>query len=379
MFITIKKNSLVLGAIGMAVIALLALTVLSINTHAAEFESGDTVTIDSVTENLYVAGSIVTVESNVRKDLVVAGSQVTVEGSVERNLNAAGGQVTIESDQILGTARVIAGEVTLSDVTIQEDLIIFGGEVTLEDVTIAGDLVSYTGSLTVNDSSIRGDALVSFSEYSGDTLEDIVEGELDIQEGEATVEREVSAGERVIGVLGYALRGEISVIVATLFFVWFLGKRNRLGISTISFNTRFFLDFLIGLALVVLPVIIFIISGLVAIIPFIGVISFFNVVGVVTAMIYLFVILSSLFSVIYMANLFRNSFKLTLSARNMVLITLLVWFILSLLGYIPIIGWLFPLALGLIGLANVGFLVRTLNQAIDNYLKSRDKEYIPTK
>jgi len=380
MLLRIKNSKRVMIGIFAALTLLVvsSLAFMSLNAQAAEFETGDVVTIDSVRENLYVAGSQIDVESNVRKDLNAAGSLITIEGNVQRNINAAAGQIVLDADAVDGTVRLAGGEVTIRGTTIEEDLFVFSGRVTLEDVTLAGDLIISSGEVSLTNTEIRGDAYVSYGEYSGDDLDASVAGTLEINETESpNVEVETNFVDSAWFVFGYALRGEFAVIIATLVLVWLLGRRNRLAISTIDFNKTMAIDFLIGILVLVVPIILFIISAIVAIFPFVGILSLFPAVATATGLIYLYAIFSSLFIVVYLSNLYRNASKSTASIRTVTLITLVVWIVLEILSLIPILGWLISLVLALIGLANTGFLFRTLFNAVGYYLKKRDKEFVP--
>jgi hypothetical protein len=141
--------------------------------YGAEFlvpdqEANGNVTVSSseTHRNLYVAGSNTTVNAATSGDLYAAGGTVVISGDVEQDLTTAGGNVVVNS-QVGGDARVAGGSVNLNG-PIAGDLLVAGGTVVLgEKATIGGDLIVCGGSVTVNGAvtgSVRamgGDILIN--------------------------------------------------------------------------------------------------------------------------------------------------------------------------------------------------------------------------
>ena len=85
------KRSLIAFGLLLLVSLLLAGPVL-----AAEFETGDVITIDEdVDDDLYVAGSEITVNATIHGDLIAVGGEITINGTVEGDFWAAAGRIRI--------------------------------------------------------------------------------------------------------------------------------------------------------------------------------------------------------------------------------------------------------------------------------------------
>ena len=137
-----KKRYLVLG---------LSLTLLfsGLSVSAAEFifpeKEGGSVVINEELENVYTAGSVVSINSNIGKGLHAGGNAIIVKGDVSGTVYAGGGSVFIEG-------------------TIEDDLFIGGGDVTLtETSSVKGDLIAGVGKITI-DGPIGGNILLGGAE-----------------------------------------------------------------------------------------------------------------------------------------------------------------------------------------------------------------------
>ncbi len=99
-------------------------------------------------KNVYVAGSNVTVTSDIVGDLVAAGGNVIVQGAVGQDLMVAGGTLVING-WIGGDARIGGGNVTITG-PVSGDVLIGGGNVTLAATAqISGDLIVGSGNIVV--------------------------------------------------------------------------------------------------------------------------------------------------------------------------------------------------------------------------------------
>jgi len=141
-----KKRYLILGLS-------CALLFSALNVSAAEFvfpgKSGGSVTINEELENVYVAGNVVSINSNIKKGLYVAGNTINLNANVEGMFGVAGGTVTVRGD-VSGTMHAGAGSIFI-DGAIGEDLFVGGGDAILtETSSVAGDLIAGVGKITIN-------------------------------------------------------------------------------------------------------------------------------------------------------------------------------------------------------------------------------------
>ncbi|OGF20564.1 hypothetical protein A2316_00430 [Candidatus Falkowbacteria bacterium RIFOXYB2_FULL_38_15] len=136
---------------------------------AAQFKGGESYVLRSgekISENLYVAGSDVSVEGAIEGDLLAVGGVVTVSGPISGDVIVAGGTINILSD-IKGDLRVAGGTITVggrvegevivaggnlrvaSGAIFQKDVVLVGGNIVVDGM-IKGNLTVRGGDLTIN-------------------------------------------------------------------------------------------------------------------------------------------------------------------------------------------------------------------------------------
>ncbi|MEJ0021117.1 MAG: hypothetical protein WDN47_00870 [Candidatus Doudnabacteria bacterium] len=143
----------------------LALLAFAFTASAAEFiqppskMQGSVSTMEQdVHKNLYIAGANVTVNSKTLDDLAAAGGMVTINGDVEKDLLLAGGNLTVNG-AVGDNARIAGGNISISG-PVLGDLVVAGGNITVaEKATVGGDLVVGGGNITV-DSDIKGNVKI---------------------------------------------------------------------------------------------------------------------------------------------------------------------------------------------------------------------------
>lgn len=142
--------------------------------QASETRAGERVKVapnETVSGNLYAAGSEIDVEGTITGDLLAAGGKIRIPGAVAHDVTMVGGELHV-SGRVHGDVRVagtqvnIAGEITgdlvvaggsvrlLSGAVIGGETLLAGGELRVEGV-LNGPLVA-TANLTQIEGTIRG-------------------------------------------------------------------------------------------------------------------------------------------------------------------------------------------------------------------------------
>lgn len=327
-------------------------SLLFVNVKAADNQSNDTAEFQSTSKNLYLAGGNLDVSQEAVKDLVIAGGTVNITSPVQRNLIAAGGTVDIKGS--VGASLRAAGGTVKLESNVNEDVIIAAGEVIIKNTTINGDLIVSAGKLTLENSKIKGDFYGSYEEVSGD-ISSQVAGKQNIQKIEEN-KRDVSAEF----LANLNLYGQFSVIIVALAIYWIQKKRGGIEIESIKFNGQFGWDFLIGSLTLIIPSIVFIISGLLSLIPFVGYLSLFPFIATFSGWIYLTSILSLVFVPIYLANLLRNSFNDKISILNWLFISFgIIFFLRLFVALVPVL-FILELPITIVGTSVFGYIIRNL-------------------
>ncbi len=219
--------------------------------NAATFQSGEELYISETTDqDVYGAGGIVQLGSNVNGDLLTAGGMVNLDGVIFEDLLGAGGQVDVNGE-VKGDARVLGGSIDV-DALIGGDLILAGGEVKIDSETVVGadfafatgtmfmngkvngNVQGYAGMLTINgeitgdmnllgveelrfgpDAKINGN-LTYTSKKTAEIPENVVNGEV-VYKKQILPSPPVTAGEFIAGFSVYSF---LSLLVLGLLLMW---------------------------------------------------------------------------------------------------------------------------------------------------------------
>lgn len=152
-----------------------------------EIRTGQNVVIaanETVTEDLYAAGSVVRVDGTVEGDLIVAAGTVEVNGVVQGDVLLITGNARVDG-RVAGSVRGVAGEAEVNG-AIGEDLVVGGGTLKVAPgAAIGRDVLAGEGQFELA-GPVKGDltagagALTLASEIGGDanvTAEDLVIGD----------------------------------------------------------------------------------------------------------------------------------------------------------------------------------------------------------
>jgi cytoskeletal protein CcmA (bactofilin family) len=119
---------------------------------AADLRSGDAVAIASgevVDDDLYVAGSTITIDGTVNGDLWAFGSTITVNGEVKGSIVAIGQTINVNGN--VGHAVRLAGETINISGNVSGDLIVFSSEANISSkAKIGGDFLFGAGNVRID-------------------------------------------------------------------------------------------------------------------------------------------------------------------------------------------------------------------------------------
>ncbi|MCJ7426282.1 MAG: hypothetical protein MUO17_04025 [Dehalococcoidales bacterium] len=172
---------------GLAVLFLvvLATVLLAVPVSAAEVRGLESVTIASgevIDDDLYVAGSTITIDGTVNGDLWAVGGTVNINGIVNGDVVAAVSTLNIDGE--VGQAVRVVGATININGSIGDDLMVGGGNLTI------GSAASIGGDLLFAASKVRIDGVIyGYIRGAGDevSLADGVGGDVQIGVDELTV------------------------------------------------------------------------------------------------------------------------------------------------------------------------------------------------
>ncbi len=135
-------------------ISFLGIATLIAPASAARMVGGDQVSLresDPIQEDVYAAGGIVSVASDVQGDVLAAGGNVYINGVTDGDVHVVGGDIEIDGT-VRGDVRVAGGQIEIGGI-IEEDLVVFGGFIRIKpdadlrgNVHIVGGMVMFEGT-----------------------------------------------------------------------------------------------------------------------------------------------------------------------------------------------------------------------------------------
>jgi hypothetical protein len=341
--------------------SLFLLALLPIATHSATFYSpqdndAGQINIQSSQDNVYAVGNEIASSESIRGDLSVAGNKINITATIGRSVQVAGYDIAIDSPSINGAVRAAGYNVSIAG-NIAEEVIIIGNTVTIQNATIRGDLIVFAQELYIQDSVILGDAeLVYSSGVSKEELDTMVSGNVNVKENNTD---DVVSGAIIwtsIGAFVYAIIWvilfQLSIIISIVIVALWLRKRNRLILKTLDFGNQFWIRMAIGF-------------GLVTVVPslslFLLLIQFFVPATLIILIVLALIFASVIYTPIYLSNIIANTIA---KETNFVLILTLVYVIITILNFIPILNILTGLVYSLIALSSLGYLSQKLFESV---------------
>lgn len=308
------------------------------STYAA---GGELTITRAVTDDLFAAAGRVTVGSQVGGDLVVAGGEVTINGSIADDVRAAGGRVTVNGT-IGGHLVVTGGEVVITDgAVIDGEVVASGGRVTFAGET-GGDLALMGGDLALSGTAagqaeIQAQNLtVADTAQIGGMLTYRTPEQLTLPEGVAGAvqyeplrQRELGFG---IGEIYGAYAGAVffgALLTAITGAVLIALSRRQVAGLAITARAQPGIAILVGLAFFVMPLVVLLLA--------------LSVVGIWLAVLVLLVWLLILFVAKILAGFVIGQFILRVQGPSsywrLLGAFLIGLVILTLIGLIPLVGW----------------------------------------
>jgi len=355
-------------------VTLIAFSTMALPVFAAEIGGGEEFVFPAgeiVNDDYYVGGAVLDLSGKVMGDLVAAGAMLVIEGNVVGDLLAAGGEVDVLGN-VSDDVRVAGGEVTVSG-SIAGDLVVAGGTVkVLPGALIQGDMLVVGGQIMLN-GVVNGDVKMLGGELSlGGTIRGNLDAELDsLRLGDNAVvggsikytspnEMKISDTAVIGGEVEYIsvqvnreLRSYIAEVIIGVYLMQFLIAVVGALLLALLFNKgvtavvqtgmkNFWMSLLMGLGVLVLM-------------PIVGVLLLITVFGMPLGFVVLFlyviwlIIAGILGGIVFGSWLFKvlGKGKKYLVDWKRVVVGV---FLLTLLGAVPLIGWLLSAAFFLVAL-----------------------------
>lgn len=220
----------------------------------ATFTSGNNPTVGSseiVSDDLYIAGSSVSVTGTIIGDLFSAGQSVLISNQVSQDLFSAGNNVVITAN--VGDNVKIVGNTVFIQGNVGGDAMIGGNQITISGGQVGGDLLLGGNSINV-EASVRGKARIAGalvyinSTVTGDIIVDATQlklGPKAVISGNLTYrspnEMSKDSEAKILGIVSYeskAVRNESRPIKAFISF-WLVMKVLMMLILVFLMGTMF--------------------------------------------------------------------------------------------------------------------------------------------
>jgi hypothetical protein len=123
---------------------------------AATFKSGEEVLIDQqISDDLYTSGGLLSITRDINGDLIAVGGKLEVSGKVTQDLMAGAGDLSVKGE-VGDDIRAAGGSVRI-DAVIKDDLLAAGGDVSLSESSFVGGDVHLAGGNIMLGGLINGD------------------------------------------------------------------------------------------------------------------------------------------------------------------------------------------------------------------------------
>ncbi|HSX25066.1 MAG TPA: hypothetical protein VLG69_03820 [Candidatus Andersenbacteria bacterium] len=337
------------------------------------FAAGNSVTMGgTVNGDAYIAGGQVDVTGTINGDLLVAGGQVTVTGTVTQNIRAVGGTILIkgnvkknisivggnlfiDSDAVIsGNAVVVGGNSQI--LTRVKDLTLVGGSVMIKS-DVLGNVIAAIGKLDMSSSTIHGNVDYWSSEAANLTSSATVEGTTTFHATQpapsvSKVSEQFARAGLLFSLFSFISLGIIGLILVFMVPVY-SQKTSELVVE------RFWQNFLIGIvAVIVTPIFI----GLL-VVTWVGVPIAIALLFGYIAILYI----SKLFVLLALGMFVSRKAAWKVGPAWALIIGLVLYYV---IGFIPIIGALVKIVVGLVGVGAV------VSQKRNYYTMLRSKKII---
>ncbi|AKM84408.1 TPA: hypothetical protein DCZ46_03595 [Candidatus Campbellbacteria bacterium] len=340
----------------------------SVNVGAEEqiknlYIAGNIVTIDAnIEKGIHSAGNVININGNVGQSVYSAGGTIMINGNVNGSVHTAGGSVVVGGD-IVDDLFIAGGNLMISkEASVGGDLIVGGGTVDIQS-PVAGNVYLGGGMITIN-SEIKGNVKVGQADelvlgsnavingnleyYSKKPIQlmegAVVKGQTIISESKFGREKEINKGVfvgAVFAFLSIALFVKMIGLMIVAFVLVYMFKKFTETVTKESFN-NFWKSLGIGFVVLVLTPIAFILL----------MITLFGLwLGALVLMAYLIslTLSASIAGIIFgtwLARLVMKKKDYSVDWKIVVGGTIL----LSIIGLIPLFGWIAMFVLVLLGL-----------------------------
>ncbi|MDQ6714395.1 MAG: FapA family protein, partial [Candidatus Dormibacteraeota bacterium] len=140
------------AALGGSIMVAALLGSLPLEAAAADLRQGSDVTIgpgETVNDDVYAGAGTISVSGTVNGSVIAAGGTITVSGNVARDLIIGGGTITV-TGRVAGSIIAAGGNITVNG-PVAQDIVVTGGMIDIgSSATIGRDLVVAGGTATVS-------------------------------------------------------------------------------------------------------------------------------------------------------------------------------------------------------------------------------------
>ena len=141
-----------LATLGASAVLVALFAVLPLPAAAADLRQGSDVTVgpsETVNDDVYAGAGTISISGTVNGDVIAGGGTITVSGTVTRDLIVGGGTINV-TGHVGGSIIAAGGNLTLNG-PVERDIVVTGGMITIgSGGTIGRDLVVAGGTATVS-------------------------------------------------------------------------------------------------------------------------------------------------------------------------------------------------------------------------------------
>lgn len=307
--------------------------------------AGDVEVNGTIDGDLFVAAQSVTINGTVKGSIFTASQNITVNGYTENNIYSAGATINVDS-QTDGSAFLAGKDIYIKDeATIKNDVFVGAANVN-QDGLINGDLSSSSESLSI-DGVIDGDLNYSSPNKADFSSASEIAGKTNWDKTESESSKPMSSVSILLTVLFSILASLVIWLAVRLIRpIFWTNVANKILTTPLEAG---------GFGVLALMVI-----------PIISMLLMFTVIGIPLSLILLVlygisIYISKIILAVFIGLWFQNKFNWSsLQAFWMFLLGLII---LSVIGFVPIIGWISRFIIISLGLGSIILSIKTKKEA----------------
>jgi hypothetical protein len=325
-------------------------------TGEAVLVGGNVLVSGAVSESVWAAGGTLTVLGNTADDVRVVGGNIMINGKTAHDVIALGGQINLSSSATVGKDLIVLGGTVTVDGPVNGNVYIRGGEVTI-NAPIGGSVDVKADTIVFGPKATIAGKLVYSSPKEATIASGVANGGVEYTKMENKNAKNAGGALAALLTIGFLIKLVCLLVLAIILTMIF--KKRSIVLEQNAFKA-FWGNLFYGFAASIL-------------VPIAALLLFITVIGSPVAIIVMcaygiLLAMSGIFAPVLVGGLIWKLVKKTPDYPINIYSILVGALVFGLAGWIPVVGWIFGLVFVLVAL---GALTRVVSDGLKTASQSR--------